>query len=82
MKGLTQGSVVILLIAIVLMIITIWQVYVLYAQADKITCDSFGNCMFTTIKSYGECYQNSEKVNCSEDVMKIMENMTIDGKMM
>lgn len=46
------------------------EINLLYSQADSVSCDSLGNCVFTTTirntTEYRECFRNGEQVNCSE----------------
>jgi hypothetical protein len=53
---------------ILLFIFVVGVVYYLYITSDSVSCDLFGNCIFT--KHLGNieqnCYQNGEKINCSD----------------
>jgi hypothetical protein len=65
--------IVLLAVLIGICIASVWQVYVLYSQADYVKCDQWGNCQFTTVRSYGTCYENGKQVNCTKNIEKYMD---------
>jgi hypothetical protein len=66
-----KGLIIIGIIATILLAVSVIEIYVLYSQSDYVTCDSFGNCAFTTqIRNVTqtisrECYENGKEVNCT-----------------
>jgi hypothetical protein len=72
-----KSSIIILAVALIFSGIMIYEIYILYANADSVKCDSFGNCEFTTILKNStitesrSCYENGKQVNCSANNMDI-----------
>ena len=67
-----KASIVILAVALIFSGIMLFEIYVLYFNADYVKCDSFGNCEFTTvlrnstITESRNCFENGKQINCSE----------------
>lgn len=59
-------TLVIILFLVVLM--TYLEIKWLYVNADTVTCDNFGRCVFTQTlrETEQKCYQNGKLINCSE----------------
>jgi hypothetical protein len=72
-----KSGIFILIIALVLSGIMLFEIYILYFNADYVKCDSFGNCVFTTviknstITQSRTCYENGKQVNCSNELKNI-----------
>lgn len=72
-----KADIFILAIALIFAGVMIYEIYILYANADYVKCDSFGNCEFTTvlrnatITESRSCYENGKQVNCSSKDMNI-----------
>jgi hypothetical protein len=70
-----RSGIFILIIALILSGIMLFEIYILYFNADYVKCDSFGNCQFTTvlrnatITESRSCYENGKQVNCSDGDM-------------
>jgi hypothetical protein len=72
-----KSSIIILAVALVFSGIMIYEIYILYANADSVKCDSFGNCIFTTVMKNAtriesrSCYENGKQINCSKNDIEI-----------
>jgi hypothetical protein len=72
-----RASIIIMAVALIFAGIMLYEIYILYANADYVKCDSFGNCEFTTvlrnstITESRSCYENGKQVNCSPKDMNI-----------
>jgi hypothetical protein len=72
-----KASIIIMAVALIFSGIMIYEIYILYANADEVKCDSFGNCEFTTILKNStitesrSCYENGKQVNCSASNVNI-----------
>ena len=72
-----KTSIIVMAVALILSGIMVYEIYILYYNADYVKCDSFGNCIFTTVTRESKiiesrsCYENGKQVNCSANDMKI-----------
>jgi hypothetical protein len=72
-----KSSIIILAMALIFSGIMVYEIYILYANADYVKCDIWGNCEFTTvlrnstITESRTCYENGKQVNCSSKDMNI-----------
>jgi len=72
-----KGSIIIMAVALIFAGVMIYEIYILYANADYVKCDSWGNCEFTTVMKNAtfteskSCYENGKQVNCSSKDMNI-----------
>jgi hypothetical protein len=72
-----KADIFILAIALIFAGVMIFEIYILYFNADYVKCDSFGNCEFTTVLRNStiiesrRCYENGKQVNCSYEFENI-----------